>query len=150
VSASVQCRRRFPPHPTSIGESRRFVAAALAECGLGSWSDVAMLVVSELATNAVQHTGTDFEVVIDTEDRLRLAVVDHDRRPPRPALRTVDATEARLSGLAVVAELGARWGFDPTADGKQVWWEAALPAPVTVPGAPAAPGRDRNGGGAPP
>jgi hypothetical protein len=148
----VECRRRFPPHPTSIGESRRFVAAVLAESGLSSWCDVAMVVVRELATNAVEHTGTEFEVVIEADHRLRLAVVDHDRRPPRPALQAVGPAPARLSGLAVVAELGDRWGFDPTADGKQVWWEAALPAapPATLPGAPAAPGRDRNGGGATP
>jgi anti-sigma regulatory factor (Ser/Thr protein kinase) len=49
----------LPSDPASVSAARRYVATVLAEWGLPSDTDIAdtvRLIVSELATNAVQHT----------------------------------------------------------------------------------------------
>ena len=48
---------RFPTHPHSIRTARSLVVDALRSWDLGTLADDARLVVSELATNAVLHSG---------------------------------------------------------------------------------------------
>ncbi len=64
----------FVPVPWAVPLSRRFVRRHVDDPGL---ADVAALLVSELATNAVEHAGTPFEVVVATSSgRVRVEVAD--------------------------------------------------------------------------
>ena len=58
-------RRVFPGHPDQVRQARRFVARALDGCPA---ADDAVLGVSELASNAIQHTrsgkGGRFQVLV--------------------------------------------------------------------------------------
>ena len=83
-----------------------------------------LLVVSELVTNAVVHARSAPEVVATHRSRrVRVEVYDNDVSPP-----VVRVPSTRDSGggfgLAVVAALSDRWGWEPTATGKRVWAEA--------------------------
>jgi serine/threonine-protein kinase RsbW len=72
--------RRFPAHPSTLGEIRRFVRTKAAEATLGEErTEELTLAVSEACTNAIQHTSTgeirvalhmkDDCVVIEVEDQ---------------------------------------------------------------------------------
>lgn len=86
------------------------------------------IVVSELVTNALSHTGDDGGTATLELDRdggsLRLAVVDGSDLVPR--MRAADETDTGGRGLAIVEQLSLRWGTEPVPGGKRVY--AELPA----------------------
>lgn len=89
-------------------------------------------VVSELATNAVLHARTPFEVrLVLTDDYVRIEVHDDVRRLPSRRFFSDQAASGR--GLAVVEHLSDSWGVVPDGDGggKTVWAEVpTTPAPA--------------------
>jgi anti-sigma regulatory factor (Ser/Thr protein kinase) len=96
------------------------VAAAL---GAGDEvAELAVLLVSELASNAVLHARTPFEVAVHVgESQLRVEVTDNN--PTMPSLRTYVRESITGRGLHMVAASADRWGFDAQHDGKVVWFE---------------------------
>ncbi|MET8111714.1 SpoIIE family protein phosphatase [Streptomyces prasinus] len=109
--------------PRAVGHARRFTRRTLRSWGVGEDLDVALLVVSELVTNALVHT--EGQVRLDLAlvgDRLRLAVADASpRSPARPNSIGREATGGR--GILLVEALSAAWGTLPVSGGKQVWAE---------------------------
>ena len=70
--------RRFPATTSSVGQARRFLLAQLPGASDGE-ADALVLMLSELATNAVQHAATDFEVGVQVAadgHRVRVEVTD--------------------------------------------------------------------------
>ncbi|MFF6910961.1 SpoIIE family protein phosphatase [Streptomyces sp. NPDC012466] len=112
--------------PQAVGHARRFARRALRSWGVTVDQDAALLVVSELVTNALVHT--DGQVRMDltlVNDRLRIAVADASPRSPvRPTSIGWEATGGR--GILLVEALTATWGTLPVSGGKQVWAELAL------------------------
>jgi anti-sigma regulatory factor (Ser/Thr protein kinase) len=103
------------------GTARRALEPWLNEldCGEGV-AEGALIVLSELVTNAVMHTTTDAVVVATFDDqRLRLEVHDGDPRGPVAVARAA----AGGFGLTIVAALCDAWGWEPTTFGKRVWTE---------------------------
>jgi anti-sigma regulatory factor (Ser/Thr protein kinase) len=90
-------------------------------------TDDAVLVLSELVTNAMAHAGAGCRVVMQhDDDRLRLEV--RDPSPSPPVIAVVRPHDSRGRGLHVVDAVTGAWGWEPTVDGKRVW--ANLDAPV--------------------
>lgn len=112
----------------SVPAARRFVHAALVSWKMPELADTAELVVSELATNAVQHARRGaFRVTLTRldGDRVRVAVIDHSRTLPEPADPGDDEDHGR--GLAIVEALSQQWGTDPLNWGKRVWADLHVP-----------------------
>lgn len=86
------------------------------------------LLVSELATNAVLHARSDFEVtVIRAHQRVRVEVFDQNTRLPSFAAAPPDAYSGR--GLMILRELASAWGVESHSDvGKTIWFEVAMAA----------------------
>ncbi|MCX3289967.1 SpoIIE family protein phosphatase [Streptomyces sp. NEAU-H22] len=112
--------------PQAVGHARRFARRTLRSWGVAVDYDAALLVVSELVTNALVHT--DDKVRMDltlVNNRLRIAVADASPRSPvRPASIGWEATGGR--GILLVEALSATWGTLPVSGGKQVWAELVL------------------------
>ncbi|GAB2719155.1 ATP-binding protein [Kitasatospora kifunensis] len=121
----------------TVGQCRDHTRLALHDWGLlptedperQAVADDILLVVSELVTNACQHTGGPDQLVLRASDRiLRIEVFDAADAPPLPR---VPHTPGRPGGhgLHTVALLASRWGHLPRVDGpgKAVWAEIALP-----------------------
>lgn len=83
----------------------------------------AVLLVSELATNAVSHAKSSFEVVVAVDDhRLRVEVCDAD--PGIPQVQWVPAGATSGRGILIVETLAESWGVSPQeGGGKAVWFE---------------------------
>jgi anti-sigma regulatory factor (Ser/Thr protein kinase) len=91
-----------------------------------------VLLVSELATNAVVHARTVFGVDIDVRGNfVRVAVSDAGGGVPEvQPLPPPSAPHGR--GLLVVSRLADRWGIETSAagNGKSVWFEVDLRPPL--------------------
>ena len=102
--------------------ARMFVIDVLSKWGRSDLIDDAVLVVSELATNAVIHGRSEFSVQIRrTGSNVRLEVVDDSSHEPCPTAASQFAAGGR--GLSLVAAVSREWGFDRIDDGKSVWAE---------------------------
>jgi len=122
-------RRAFPCRADSVELARRFVREQLGDPG--TQQDVAALLVSELASNAVLHGRSAFEVAVaPLEGGVRVTVLETEVGASPPSSARPD--EADGHGLQIVASLSARWGVESTSgDGTSVWFE--LPADAAVP-----------------
>ena len=117
----------FPPEPASTREARRRVSSALESRHLVDVATTVALVVTELATNAVLHARTPFEVRVDVRDRL-VRVEVHDAMGRSPVRRYFSDTAASGRGLRLIEALCDAWGVEPDPDGggKTVWAEVSL------------------------
>lgn len=117
-------RLAFPADPRCVAEARHHALEALAE--LPRVAEIASLLVSELATNALRHTRGGFQLVVDlTPAHVRIEV--HDTSPTAPLPRRPDADEGGGRGLLIVGSLADAWGVERWPDGKAVWFELSLP-----------------------
>ncbi|MCB5169377.1 ATP-binding protein [Streptomyces bambusae] len=136
----------LPSDPASVSAARRYVAEVLADWGLPDGhviGDSVRLIVSELATNAVQHTFGQsptftVDMRLEREEQLRIGVTDSHPRWPRRLPAAVQQDNGR--GMVIIrwlaAEAGGRLSVSPTEDGgKTVWialpW-AVAPAPAAA------------------
>ena len=85
----------------------------------------ALLMVSELVTNAVLHTHGLLRLEITVQDGdLYVGVVDDAPEAPAPRDPSLEATGGR--GLLIVDALAQKWGFTRGAGSKTVWFRVAL------------------------
>jgi anti-sigma regulatory factor (Ser/Thr protein kinase) len=113
--------------PTAGTRARRFVAHTLSQWGLTDPLRSVAIVVTELVSNAVRHSGAPVALSLHhTGDRLVIEVSDEDDRPPRAGKPSVHDENHR--GLLIVETLAQRWGSRPTRWGKIVWAELKVPA----------------------
>ena len=116
----------LPPELPSVRAARHFVQARCKDAGLSAeCCDDALLLTSELVTNAVLHGRSEVCVeVTSTAELVRIAVLDENSRHPTVVTEDPDALDGR--GLALVAAVAARWGVDDRPMGKSVWFELDL------------------------
>ncbi|MFE9559647.1 ATP-binding protein [Streptomyces sp. NPDC006487] len=122
--------------PKSPGAARRQVAATLTLWNLEGLVDDALLIVSELVTNAATHglgpIWHSLTTVAVDEATMSVHMVVGDSGPgwrsPEPVRATSLDTSGR--GLGIVDALATFWGTVQTAVGHEVW--ADLLTPVTV------------------
>ena len=130
---TVVARGRFLPRANQVRIARAVAIAAADR--LACDSDALILVVDELATNAVVHARTRFTLSLLTDGDEVLVELE-DGAPagdltPLPVRR--DALSGR--GLQLVDHFASSWGVRPTATGKVVWAQM----PTTPPGAGSGP-----------
>ncbi len=123
------------PDPAEVGRARRWARSRLAGSGIGDDEPLAetlILLVSELVTNAVVHTGCPAVLRLllpgvsgaaagAVSGTVRLEVADASAKPPAPRHAEGDDTGGR--GLELVDGLADRWGWDPDGTGKRIWCE---------------------------
>ncbi|MFE8926208.1 MULTISPECIES: ATP-binding protein [Streptomyces] len=112
-----------------VGVMRRIAAARLRRCGLASMTDDVMLILSELVTNALQHSGAAEISLAITVDDETLHVRVRDGMPSTGAVRTPEECAESGRGLllvdALAKERSGAWGFGDA--GAEAW--CCLPLP---------------------
>lgn len=125
-----------------MGRARRWARSRLAGSGIGADEPLAetlILLISELVTNAVVHTGCPAVLRMRLPDlpdlpdaaaeagagtaagTVRVEVADTSARPPKQRHADGDATNGR--GLELVDGLADRWGWQAEGAGKSIWCE---------------------------
>lgn len=117
-------RRRFRGCSDQVSCARAFVKDVLGGC---PQMDEAVLLTSELCTNALQHSqsgnGGSFEVTVyHVPGSLRVEVRD-DGSASSPASRSFDSCSEDGRGLEIVAFLAHRWGQRGDEYGRCVYFE---------------------------
>ena len=115
-----------PADQTATRAARALVRDLCATASVSPQAaETAVLLVTELVSNAIQHGGGSAVVEADVDrTRLRVAVADSDPRLPSARLAAIDAERGR--GLLLVEALSSRWGATPQDEGKKVWFELDL------------------------
>jgi anti-sigma regulatory factor (Ser/Thr protein kinase) len=160
----------YQPVPAAVAAARRFVRDTLRSWELpgdrgspgerAEWAqrdalvDDAVLLTSELVTNAVLHAGTPVQVTCrllgDLSDgAVEIAVLDRrpaQLRPDRPHTAAEAAERTNGRGLQLPSELATAWGVTYARAAKAVWFRLDLagrgrpavpvPPPVSVPEQP--------------
>jgi anti-sigma regulatory factor (Ser/Thr protein kinase) len=118
-------RIALPAGPAAAAEARRQVRTAICTWGIPVDPDVAILLTSELVTNAILHeaSGTVMLTITCICDQLRVDVHDTSRRAPVPVDAAADSETGR--GLMLVATLSTDWGYHRTSVGKAVYFTLA-------------------------
>jgi anti-sigma regulatory factor (Ser/Thr protein kinase)/GAF domain-containing protein len=166
---SLSRAAQFAAAPDAANRARRFVRETLTDWGksgdygLESVLDDALLLTSELVTNAVVHAGTAATVQCElrpgvggTPTGIRVEVADRHPSKPLPAPGETETTRAGAEqgeaehgyGLYLTTYLADSWGVQYSRTAKQVWFELRLPgfaqgadgSPPPVPAADAADG----------
>lgn len=117
----------------SVSAAREFVAAALNAWGLGDLADVAVLLTSEVATNAVAHARTAYRLAVDYRGP-DVVVEVHDRCARLPQPRTPQPDEPGGRGLLIVDSFADSWGASAEPGGKVVWFvlQSERPQPLAA------------------
>ncbi|MFF3502186.1 ATP-binding protein [Streptomyces sp. NPDC003247] len=119
--------RIFPGQAWQVAEARHFVAGLLEDEASGLVDD-AVLIVGELAANAVRHTRSGwyrgwFLVIVGfADDFVRIQVVDQGG-DCEPVVRSVTSpAEQGGRGLMMVAACAKDWGVkDRPSGGRCIW-----------------------------
>ncbi|USQ83841.1 SpoIIE family protein phosphatase [Streptomyces phaeoluteigriseus] len=122
----------FEPVGRSVATARAFVRDTLQGWGYADIIDDAVVLTSELVTNAVVHAGTHADLLcLRHEDGVRIEVADHypEREIPlQGSLATMGSPDREGGrGLQLCAAIAARWGVDYTPTHKTVWFQLDLP-----------------------
>ncbi|MCF3963281.1 SpoIIE family protein phosphatase [Streptomyces fuscigenes] len=122
----------FDPEGRSVAAARAFVRDTLQGWGCSDVVDDAVVLTSELVTNAVIHAGTAADVrCLRTGEGVRVEVADRypEREVPVQAtgqsFGNLDSEHGR--GLLLCAALASRWGVEYTPSYKQVWFQLDMP-----------------------
>ncbi|MFD4034987.1 SpoIIE family protein phosphatase [Streptomyces sp. NPDC058637] len=122
----------FDPVGRSVATARAFVRDTLQGWGYTDVVDDAVVLTSELVTNAVVHAGTAADVLcLRTEDGVRVEVADHypEREIPlqNSGLDFGSPDREGGRGLLLCAALASRWGVEYSPTRKHVWFQLDLP-----------------------
>ncbi|MEU5954975.1 ATP-binding protein [Streptomyces sp. NPDC047525] len=146
----LQVQLEVRPDPAEVGRARRWARSRLACSGIGvdePLAETLILLISELVTNAVVHTGCPAVLRMRLPDApdvtgkaagassasgaagaagagpgtVRVEVADASACPPKQRHADGDATNGR--GLELVDGLADRWGWQTEGAGKSIWCE---------------------------
>jgi len=121
-----QRRVRLTRAPAAAAEARSQVRVAIGDWKVPVDPDIAILLASDLVTNAITHgEGETLTLAIRRCcGQLRIDVYDRSRYLPVGANEPVDSGTGR--GLVLVAALSAEWGSFRTPAGKAMYFTLAF------------------------
>jgi anti-sigma regulatory factor (Ser/Thr protein kinase) len=113
--------RHFAPRPASAAEVRSFLRDRLSTADPRTQD--ALWLASEIATNAVLHARSPFQLTVEVgPDVLRVAISDDN--PTMPVVAASDSSSTSGRGLSIIEAVADRWGVESAAaTGKTVWFE---------------------------
>jgi len=146
-------RVRLPNDRRTPAAARALVRVVLEEAGLEALLNEALLLTTELSTNAVVHANTELDIDVRADPTgVTVTVTDFAPGPVEqlaigPRNDTLDFGEVaeRGRGLLLVDHFASRWGTVHEGVGKGVWFRleqrvplagravASVPAPLSLP-----------------
>ena len=130
TSSALVRRVRLPNDRRTPAAARALVRSVLEEAGLDALLNEALLLTTELSTNAVVHANTELDIEVTADPGgLTVTVTDFAPGPVEqlavgPRNDSVDIGEVaeRGRGLLLVDHFASRWGTVHEGTGKGVWF----------------------------
>jgi anti-sigma regulatory factor (Ser/Thr protein kinase) len=125
AGAAVLGSLTIPGRPQHVREARAFIAKALGD--LHPARDTAVLLTSELVTNAVMHSssrcvgGSVSILIMESAGGMRIEVADEGSELSSPVVRG-DVYASDGHGLFLVQTLADQWGYLRDDNGTTVWF----------------------------
>lgn len=112
----------LPADPRSVREARRLTQRCCLRAGLDEdTTDTAVLLTSELVTNAIVHGRSDARLKVAASHRhVHVEVGDDNDRVP--VVQTHDDEALSGRGISLLAVVASRWGITHADIGKVVWF----------------------------
>jgi anti-sigma regulatory factor (Ser/Thr protein kinase) len=123
VAPTTLGSRTFASQIESVREGRSFVRDCLRDTAADV--DNAVLLASELATNAVIHANSGYQIDVRRSTTSIRVELLNDEPAVLPMLS--EPTEDGGRGLRIVEALASSWGMESDADHKMVWFELQDP-----------------------
>ncbi|MEV6600433.1 SpoIIE family protein phosphatase [Actinoplanes sp. NPDC051346] len=141
-------RVRLPNDRRTPAAARALVRSVLEETGLEGLVNEALLLTTELSTNAVVHAGTELDIEVAADaGGLTVTVTDFAPGPveelavgPRNDKSDIGEVAERGRGLLLVDHFASRWGTVHEGTGKGVWFRLEARATPTATALPVAEG----------
>jgi phosphoserine phosphatase RsbU/P len=145
ASSAFVRRARLPNDRRTPAAARALVRSVLEEAELDVLLNEALLLTTELSTNAVVHANTELDIEVTADPGgLTVTVTDFAPGPVEqlaigPRNESVDIGEVaeRGRGLLLVDHFASRWGTVHEGTGKGVWFRLDRKAGASAPGLPA-------------
>ncbi len=130
IRPALQRERRIPlsAGPAAAAAARNQVRAAVCAWDVPVDASVAILLTSELVTNAIRHEAGGKIVLVITCDCGLLRVDVHDTSRSLPVVVDAPADAETGRGLMLIASLSTDWGCYRTRAGKAVYFTLAFDA----------------------
>jgi anti-sigma regulatory factor (Ser/Thr protein kinase) len=125
------CMRAFPAVALSVADARGFAVQALADLPVDVLEDI-RLMVSELASNAIEHAMSSFQVTIH-RSRQEIRVEVTDSGAGTPAMRSPGPDVVKGRGLQIVNLVSTQWGVQQESDSAKTVWFTLEFAPTDGP-----------------
>ena len=135
--------------PAAVPEARRQVRAAIRCWDVPIDEEAAVLLTSELVTNAIRHETGEGVMLVITGSCGQLRVDVHDSSCALPTVAEVPADAETGRGLLLVAALSAEWGYYRTSTGKAVYFTLECQARPSLRGPQTRPAGVHTWGGEP-
>lgn len=115
-------RLALSPELENVRTAREFVAGVCQQLGVDDdVRDTAVLLTSEVVTNAFLHGRSEARVSMDVRpERVVVMVADDNSRHPQRVTADDEALDGR--GLAIIELVASRWGVRDDDYGKTVWF----------------------------
>ncbi|MEU6949065.1 ATP-binding protein [Streptomyces sp. NPDC046316] len=126
-------RMGFTVGEHSAGHMRRILRMFLGRWALDHLADAAELALTELVANVVRHVPGRRCTVLILREPHALRVEVADAAPGPLYAKAAEPLAEGGRGLTLVEAVTDRWGVEPTADGKTVWFECDSPARGAMP-----------------
>ncbi len=105
----------------SVRRAREWLRAFIGDKVAKPQTDDALLVISELVTNALRHGLGDVVVRASVDEHAAVRVSVTDSGAEQPQLLPPDPRRIGGVGLRIVDELAASWGVSRFPGGKTAW-----------------------------
>ncbi len=114
----------LPPDPRSVRAARVFIQTHCAAAQLPSdTSDMAVLLTSEVVTNALLHGRSQVRLAVRIDQTgLTVETGDDNSQHPQNTTTTTDLGALGGRGLSILASLATCWGVHDEPFGKIVWF----------------------------
>jgi anti-anti-sigma factor len=115
-----RARAELPGLTTSVRRAQQLVAQWLERWSMADFTPAAVAIATVFVENAVEHSGGDAVLRVESDGRTVTVAVDDTGRAPA-AYRDGGGAHGPVRGLEFVRVLCRAWGSAPTDGGKTVW-----------------------------
>jgi anti-sigma regulatory factor (Ser/Thr protein kinase) len=116
----------LPAQPQVVSRARGFVKDMIELWDCEDLDGVAVLLTSEIVTNAIRYSTEAIRLELSVTDDGVLTVETADNHPDFPCVRPLSDSDEGGRGMRIVAALARNWGVRPVNRHKVVWFEVPV------------------------